>query len=69
MIFRNRSDHRRSACDLFWLEFLRDLCDLVCKNFQTISRKGIRTEGRKDHEDLMVVEREACIGASTVLEG
>jgi hypothetical protein len=27
--------------------------DLLCKNFSTIARKAIRTEGRKDHEELM----------------
>ena len=52
-----------------WIPNLSDLCDLLCKRFLTIGRKGIGTEGRKDHEGLMVVEREACIGESTVLEG
>ena len=39
---------------------LSDLCDLLCQKFPTIGRKGIGTEERKDHEGLMVVEREAC---------
>jgi hypothetical protein len=53
---------------ILWIPNLRDLCDLLCKNFPAIGRKGIRTEERKDHEGLMVVEREACIGAPAVLE-
>jgi hypothetical protein len=36
--------------------------------FPTIGRKGIRTEERKDHEEPIVVEREACIGAPAVSE-
>jgi hypothetical protein len=32
----------------------------MCKNFPTIGRKGIGTEGRKDHEDPMA-RGAACI--------
>jgi hypothetical protein len=33
------------------------------KNFR-LPDEGLCTEGRKDHKDLMVVEREACVEAS-----
>jgi hypothetical protein len=53
---------------ILWIPNLSDLCDLLCINFPAIGRKGIGTEGRKDHEGLMVVQREASIGVPAVLE-
>jgi hypothetical protein len=35
---------------------------IFCAKFSGYRAKGIRTEGRKDHEGLIAVEREASIG-------
>jgi hypothetical protein len=59
---------RREAA-ILWIPILEIFAIFCAKKFPTIGRKGIRTEGRKDREGLMVVEREACVGASAVLEG
>jgi hypothetical protein len=48
-IFKASVQHEAA---ILWIPNLGGLCDLLCKNFPSIERKGIRTEGRKDHEGL-----------------